>query len=503
MIRPRQVEAGAPSSRQALVAGAASSIVPLRDLIKSSGIYAISSAALPLVALVLAPFLTHHLSPSDYGILTILNTVIGLGAGITQLGLGPAFFRAYGYDYTSSRDRQAVLGTVTILLCLFSIAVLIGTVIAAPLLARLLFGQPSFGGFVILAAGVVLLQNLTVPGFAWLRAESRAFLYSLLAISNLLVTLIANIVLVGMLHLGLAGSILATGCGYATVMLVTMPIIFLHAVLRIRTEIAWSLLTFGLPLVLNFVSFWVLQLSDRYLLSLFGSLAETARYAVAYTLGSAINIIVMTPFTLAWPTAVFTIAKREDAAQVFRIVFRWFCMFLLFAAFGLSLVGKVLLVLLFPVTYHSGSLIIPIVAVSIAFYGAYYVFMVGANITRKTWLGAVFTTVAALVNVALNLILIPLFGAMGAAISTLLAFVVLAGMAYVVNQRIYPISFEIGNFLMALLVGTALYLGSDFLGRGFGTHGAWVVSFCALCLYGGCLALLNLFLVRRFSAKSR
>src|SRR5579859_7862859 len=92
-------------------------IAPLRGLIKSSGIYAIASVASPLVSLVLAPFLTHHLSPSEYGILTILNTLIGLVAGITQLGLGSAFFRAYSYDYTSHRDRRDVLATVTVLLC--------------------------------------------------------------------------------------------------------------------------------------------------------------------------------------------------------------------------------------------------------------------------------------------------------------------------------------------------------------------------------------------------
>src|SRR6266849_3157974 len=496
ITKAEHAENTAPSSRQAPATGTESLVAPLRDLIKSSGLYAISSVTLPLISLVLAPFLTHALSPTDYGILTILNTLISLSAGITQLGLSSAFFRAYGYDYTSSADRRYVLGTVLILLCRVSLPTVIAAAITAPFLAHLLFGQPSLGGFVVLATGVVLLQNLSVPGLAWLRAESRALSYSLLSIGNLLITLIANILLVGVLHLGLAGSLLATGCGYASVIICTLPIILLHAVLRMRADIVRNLLAFGIPIIFNFISYWELQLADRYLLSIFSSLAETARYGVAYTLGSAISIVVLGPFTLAWPAALFSIAKREDAAQIYKLVFRWFSLFLLFTAFGLSLAGTILLHWLFPVSYHSGADIIPVVAVSLAFFGLYYVFGVGISITRKTWSTAILLAVAALVNVALNLVLIPHYGAMGAAASTLIAYVVLVAINYIVNQRLYPVPFEIGIFLIALLVGTALYIGSDILGRGFGTYGAWGISACTLILYGGCLALLGKLLTK-------
>ena len=468
-------------------------VAVLRRLVKSSGFYAISSMALPLISLVLSPFLTHNLLPSDYGILTILNTAISLAAGITQLGLASAFFRAYCYDYTSEHDRRDVVAVATALLCLVSIPTVILVAVTSPFLAKILLGQSSLGGFVSLAGGVVLMQNLTVPGLAWLRAENRPLFYSLLSISGMLITLFANVVLVGVLHWGVAGSVIAMGSGYACIFICTMPIIILHAGIRIRVDIARNLLAFGLPLILNYISYWVLQFSDRYLLSLFTSLTETARYAVPYTLGSAMAVLVIGPFTLAWPTTMFAIARRKDAVQGFMLVFRWFSMFLLFAAFGLSLVGTFLLDWLFPVTYHSAVLIIPIVAESIAFYGIYFVFMVGANLKRKTWLTAVFTTTAALVNFVVNLILIPRYGAMGAASSTLIAYIVLAFAAYIVNQRIYPIPFEIGRFFVALFVGVALYIGSSFLALSQGTYVAWSIHVGALALYAGCLAFLGKF----------
>src|SRR5450755_124898 len=478
------------ASQSAITSNAKEYIAPLRKLIKSSGIYAIASVAPPLVALVLAPFLTRSLLPRDYGILTILTTFISLVAGITQLGLGSAFFRAYSYDYTSDRDHRNIISTTTTLLCLVSILMMVGIAIPEAFLARLFFGRPSLGSLVVVAAGVVFLQNLTVPGFAWLRAESRAFLYAILSIVNSLIALITSLILVGVLHLGIAGALIATGSGYAGVVICTIPIIVYRAGLRIRVDIARNLLTFGLPLVLNVVSYWVLQLSDRYLLNLFGSLEQTARYAVVYALGSVLSVVVIGPLTLAWPTTMFAIAKREDAARIFQLVFRWLGMLLLFAALGLSFVGTILLDWLFPIGYHSAAPIIPIIAESIVFYGIYYVFMVGANVKRKTWLAAVFTTIAAFVNIAMNLFLIPRYGAMGAAASTLIAYTVLALAAYIVNQCIYPISFEMGRFIAALVMGIALYAGSSYLAQTLGVYGIYGIYIGALIVYGGCLLVL-------------
>jgi O-antigen/teichoic acid export membrane protein len=477
-------------------------ILLIRNLVKSSGIYAISAIAGPLMSLALAPFLTHSLSPTDYGILTILSTAISLGAGVTQMGLATAFFRAYNYDYTSPGERRSVLATTTLLLCLVSMPVAVGAAIGSSYLADLLLGSSAPGSLILIAAGVLIVQNLSVPGFAWLRAESRALLYSLLSISNVLITLVANLILVGVYHWGIAGSLIAMGLGYSGTILCTMPVILFHAGTRIRIDIARSMLAFGAPLVLNVISYWVLQVLDRYLLSRFGSLAQTAMYAVVYTLGSALSVVVIAPFTLAWPTAMFAIAKRRDAPRVFRLLFRWLCIVLLFSALGLSLAGQVVLDWLFPAAYQVEPIIIPVVAVSIVCYGIYFIFMIGANIQRKTWLGGVFVTIAAIVNTALNLVLIPNDGAMGAALATLVAYAVLAVIAYVANQRLYPVPFEIDIFIAALLAGAALYLGSELLVRFQVTESSLAIFGIAIGLYAAILILLGRLPSRRLPGRS-
>ncbi len=490
-VGPRAMRRAATRAQQASVGHAGGYVHLLRNLVKSSGIYAVASLIAPLVSLILSPFLTRQLSVTDYGILAILTTLITLGAGVTQLGLSSAFFRAYSYDYTDPRDRRGVVATTTLLLSLVSIVTLAVAVVGAAPLAGLLIGSRTLGGLIVLAALVILLQNLSVPGFAWLRAEDRPFFFSLLSLTNVFVNLAATFLLVGALRAGLAGALIATGSGYAFVIVCTLPVLLGRFGLRLRLDIARGMLAFGTPMILNFVAYWVLQLSDRYLLSILGALAQTASYSVAYSLGTVLSTVIISPFTLAWPTAMYAIAKRKDAPQVFRLVFRWFGALLLFAAFGFSLAGRQVLIWFFPPSYASAAPVIPLVAQSIALYGVYQVFMVGANMRRKTWLAAVFMGAAALVNLLLNLVLIPADGALGAAISTLVAFAALTLLAYIVNQVIYPIPFEMGRFVLAALAGVACYLGSASLSQSLGTFWTWPLDAAGLLVYSICLLLLT------------
>ena len=470
-------------------ASAQSYTAQLRNLLKSSGIYALASFAAPLVSLILSPYLTRHLSHTDYGILTVLTTAIALLAGLTQLGLGSAFFRLYNYDYESPQDRRSVLAAAVMLLLGSSTPVAIIILLFAPFLSALLLNDASLASLVRLAVFVVLIQNLTVPGFAWMRAENRAAFFALLSIANLLITLCATLLLVGELQMGVAGSLLATGAGYATVVICTLPPIIRHAGLRCRFDIAWGLLSFGLPNVSNFVSVWVLQLADRFLLARMGSFTMTATYSVAYTLGGVLGVVVLAPFQLAWPSALFSIARRKDAVRIFALVFRWYGLVLLLAAYALALLATAILRLFFPPSYGVAVGIIPVITLSTLCYGLYNFLTLGIGIRRKTWFAVIFTGSSALLNVALNLVLIPQAGSMGAALATLFAYVFLACIAYIVNQHIYPVDFEIGLFLIALLVGIALYAAGEFLAQEKSLVVGWGLQIGLLCLFAGFLAL--------------
>ncbi len=472
------------------------------DMVKSSGIYAVGALASPLVSLILTPFLAHHLSTNDYGGLAVLYTVVDLVTVMTQLGLSSAFFRAYNGDYESPQDRLGVLASSIILLLLASLPIVIVMIVAAPWLSTFLFNTPAFSGPVKLTALVIVLENLTLPGISWLRAEKRAALYTGLSIANMLCVLGTNIVLVGVLQMGVNGALIAKGAGYVVMAGCTLPIIFTLLVrkhsLRLRFDIVQNMLTFGVPTIFSDIAAWVLQLSDRYLLSHFGSLTQTAGYSVAYTLGGVLSPVILSPWGLAWVPIMYSIAKRKDAAHIFQLVFRWWSSVLLLSAFALSLVSIVVLETLFPPAYLASEPVIPIITLSTMLMGVWYIFMIGVNIRRKTILEFIYVVIAAVVNLVINLFLIPRYGAIGAAVSTLFSYVVLLVVSYIVNQRIYPINFEIGTFTLKLTVGIALYVGATLLAQtqkpliGASIFMAVLLLYCIFLMFLGGLSIKKL-----------
>ena len=477
------------SARQA--PGEESYLGLIRNLVKNSGIYAISSLAGPLVGLVMAPFLTRALSPTDYGALVVLNTVVTLVTGVSELGLGAAFTRMYLYDCKTPREQLDALSTLVVSLLLILFPITVAGMMAAPWLSVLVLGHTSYTDAIAVASVLVLSQNLTVPGLVWLRVESRAGLFSTITIANLLITAGANIVLVGTLHMGVVGSLVANGLGDVIIIICTLPVIFWRAGFHLRIVMVGSMLAFGAPHVMNVISGWVLQLSDRYLLEHFASLSLTAGYSVAYALGGILSAAIIAPFSLAWWVLMYPIAKREDAKHMFKLIFRGFSFVLLFATLGLSLFGNSALDLLFPASYHTQSPIIPIIALSTMFNGISNVVTLGMSLQRKTWLASLTYIIGALINVGLNIVLIPIYGAMGAALATLVAYMAMVLIGYLFNQRIYPVPFEIGLFLAALGIGIVLYLADNGLAQGQSTVVAWGVHIGALLLYGLCLLCLG------------
>jgi O-antigen/teichoic acid export membrane protein len=304
-----------------------------------------------------------------------------------------------------------------------------------------------------------------------------------------------------MLHMGIVGALLAYGLGDVIIIVCTLPFIFWRAGFHLRFALVVSMLAFGLPHVMNLISGWVLQLSDRYLLEHFASLSLAGGYSVAYSLGGALAAAIIAPFSAAWWVLIYPIMKREDAKHVFKLIFRGFSFVLLFATLGLSLFGSSVFDLLFPASYHAQSSIIPIIALSTMFSGIFIVVNLGVSSkgAAVTWLASLFFIVSALINVGLNIVLIPVYGTMGAALATLVAYIALAVMAYLFTQRIYPVPFEVGRFLVALGIGIVLYFVDYKAAQGQRIVMTWGIHIGLLLLYGLCLSFLGWlpYIVRR------
>ena len=150
--------------------------------------------------------------------------------------------------------------------------------------------------------------------------------------------------------------------------------------------------------------------ADRYLLRLFLDLDQIGIYALAYTIGRAVNTLCLLPFSAIWSVAIYEIATSRDAKQVYANVFQYFVYGLLLIMLGVSLFARPLLMLMTTPDYLAATDLIPIVCLAYVFFSLHDHFRVPVMLTKRTLNLIPAYLIAAVVNIGINFIMIPLLG---------------------------------------------------------------------------------------------
>src|SRR5690606_4811035 len=203
---------------------------------------------------------------------------------------------------------------------------------------------------------------------------------------------------------------------------VTVMAVFLRRILKsvfhatVATNRLGSLLSFGLPLVLNGIAFWGLTYVDRLMLAQYASFADVGLYAVAAGF-AGVAMLFQQIFATVWhPTIYRWVSEGVQIERVTNIS----AVLQLFSFLLIALVGcfSWLLTYFLPQDYLAIEFIIVACMVQPLFLMISEVSGIGISVSRVTKLLPVITIAALLGNVALNLWLIPLYGAAGAAAAT-------------------------------------------------------------------------------------
>jgi len=125
---------------------------------------------------------------------------------------------------------------------------------------------------------------------------------------------------------------------------------------------------------------------------------------------------------------------------------------------GLSLFAREALTVLTPPAYHGAARIVPLIVLSYLFFEVYYLFSFGFDLVRKTGYAPFIIGAGAIINFGFNLLLIPRFGMVGAAVATVLSYMLLPIIEYPIVRRLYPVPYEWGRLAKLLIISIAIYL---------------------------------------------
>ncbi len=450
---------------------------------RHSLIYGIGGLVSRIVAVLLLPVYTHYLTPGDYGkieTLLALTTVLGI---ICLAGISSAFFRFY-FDADDDAGRKTVLRTSFWFTMSAATLGLILLIAFAEPLSELLFGS-SDAASLVRASGVALWATVNYGQLTSLfRVEERSVAFVCASLANVFVTIGVTLVLVVSLDKGPLGVIVGNFSGTLVVYLALLGYRREQLGLEFDRGLLREMNRFGVPLVPTALFLWVTNFSDRFFLVKLADVAEAGLYSVGVRIASAM-VLLLTAFRMAWPAFAYSIRSEDDAKRTYAFVLTYLTVVTAWLALALTLFSPWLVDLLAADRFAESSRVVGPLAFAAVAFGAYIVIAIGIGRARRTQFNWVVTGAAAVVDVVLNLTLIPRHGMMGAAIATLAAYATMAVAMAWWAQRIYPVPYQWRRVATAW-VGA---IGLTVLGKGIG--GGIAVPIALTLAYPLALALLG------------
>jgi O-antigen/teichoic acid export membrane protein len=420
----------------------------------------IANILVALSSLILLPIMSKSFSIDNYGIWVQINTFINLIPSFATLGLPYTMVRFLSVETSKNKIRE---GFYSITLLILASTIIISTVmfLFSKNIAFYLFSGNI--NIVHLLSVIVFLACLNTLLLNYFRTFQQMKRYSVFLIMlNYLGVLIPSYFAIK----GYGINITALG------LLIAYLIAFLVMITFIYLDIGFKLpefknlreyLSFGLPTIPGNLSSWIVDSSDRFVIGIYLGTAFVGYYYPGYTLGYII-ILILTPFSILLPSLLPKYYEDNDIEKVLlylKYSLKYFLLVAIPTAFALTILSKPILMILTTqaIALH-GYLITPFVAVSGLLFGFYAIISNVIILEKKTKIMGSIWIIAALINLGLNIIIVPHFGILGAAATTLTAYALAFILTVNYSSKIFPIDFNlififksiIASIVMSLLI---------------------------------------------------
>ena len=437
----------------------------LKHTLKQTLIYSIGNISTKLIGFVLLPLYTSHLATSEYGLFALLEVTSTIMVSIFGLKLATAVMR-WNSNISCEKKQKSIVYTA--FLFTFTITVLIVTsgILYSDHISSIFLDTPDYQNLLIILFISVGFQIINQFPMELIRLKEKPVFFIILTILRFSIVLILNIVFITEYNMGVKGILLSILFGNIFIFIATVKFLLANMIPKLDFSELKSMLSYSIPLVFSTISMMVLTMSDRYILKYKLELSEVGVYSLGFKIASVINIFVIQSFQKGFLPIAYKMYKKTEARRFFSKTLTYYVFVLSLAGLFISMFSKELIELLSRNTeYNIAYTIIPILSFSFVFQGIRYVFSLGLHFVKKTKYNAYIVMVAAIINVIMNLILIPIINIYGAAISLLFSQILMSIMFYFYSQKHYYIEYEINKIFKIIFLMIAFLIFVYFISK--------------------------------------
>lgn len=432
----------------------------IRQLVKDTAIYGMSTILGKFLNWLLVPMYSYVLAGSDqYGIVANIYAWTALVTVIITYGMETAMFRFINSHKDAAGGSNRVYSTTLCSLAVTSVTfAIVVFFFSNPIASALKTG--ATGNMVAMMGIIVAMDAFDSIPFAYLRHTNKAFLFSVVKILNVLITIALNVLFLVQMHLGVEYVFVANLIASATVTVLLVP-----TILKAKFDFCWSLwremFHFGFPMMLLGIVGIMNQTMDKILFPIVYpddavGMTELGIYSACFKV-AMIMMMFTNAFRYAYEPFIFQKYGSRDCKESYSDAMKWY----LIASFFIFLVMVFYLDIiqyLLQEQYRVGLKIVPLVLVSYIFQGVVYNLALWYKVLGKTWWGTVIAGSGFVVSFLLQVFLIPIFSYWACVWASVGCYFVMMIVSFFLGQKYYPINYQLKRIGYYTLLTIAFFI---------------------------------------------
>jgi len=419
----------------------------------------IANITMVILGIIQLPILTKALGSSQYGAWTIIITAVSLITPFASLGFSTSLIRFQAAEKDTHKIREDFLSACLLVLITGVIFALLLFLLSG-FLATTILKDVALSSYLRLGSVLIVLSSIFPLLLAFFRRASKIGTFSLLN-TGLNTIQVALIILFISLGYGLKGVIAAAILSAATLDIIGLFIIFKEIGFsfpkfsNMKTYLKW-----GVPLTPTSGIQWIIGASDRYIVNYFLGVSATGIYNAADTLGGYSSFATMPVGTALFPiiSKTYDEGKLDECRDYFKYSFKYLMIFSIPIAVGLSMLAKPLLRILTTPEFTIGSSLVVLASLGGLSYCLYNISMYVIYLVSKTKIQLQLLSLAAVLNIALNVTLIPHMGILGAEVASVVAYTVLGVLGLIVSRRYFKFDLSLSFLARSILSSSFMAL---------------------------------------------
>lgn len=430
-----------------------------------------------LLGFITLPILTRIFTTEQYGIVTLVATTIMLAVAISKVGLSNGLFRFYSQYNTSSEQLTIFSSTVIIRSLLFSFITALLYILLLPLIFHLLKINEKYIVCFFLIALSILVQPVNLVISNLLIINGKSIYLNILGFLNRLISFGLSLYFMLIIVKDLYGYFIGGVLADLILSIVLFQWFFKNYQIKLGTasrDLTINLIKFGIPLLLSEISYLLLQYIDRFMIVAYYDEKMLGIYSVGYNIAMYISDAVV--FSLSYSIVPIYVDLYEKKGRQETELFLSKCMYYLLIAviimsLGYFAIAKDLLAILASKKYIAAAAFSPIILIGNFLLGfSTNILGAGLYLQKKSFTILSIMVASLVLNIIMNVIWLPKYGLMAAAVATLFAGLSASSLTVIASFRYIKIKFSPKTIVHYVVLSLLLLY---FIGL-INTDSAWI-----------------------------